>query len=114
MSNAETIVKLSTPIRTHDGMVSELKLKAPKVTSIVKHGDPFTIRSVKDSNGEHQQYEYVYDNKAVFKFASDMSGIDDILLSDLSVSDFISVRNAIKDIVMELVPEKNPSEQPGT
>ncbi|OAF14123.1 hypothetical protein [Bradyrhizobium neotropicale] len=105
--------KLSSPLKTHDGVVNELNLRTPKARLIVKHGDPFTIRPVKNDKGETESHEYVYDNKSMLQFAADMTGVDDLILSDLSVSDFMRLRGAITNIILELVPDKNPSEQPG-
>ncbi|MEK9282820.1 hypothetical protein MTR72_24850 [Bradyrhizobium sp. ISRA442] len=107
-----TTFKLSEPLKTHDGDVTELKLKSPKARLIVKYGDPFTIRPIKNAKGENEGYEYIYDNEAMMKFASDMTGVDDLLLSDLSVSDFMKLRGEITNVVMGLVSDKNPSEQP--
>jgi hypothetical protein len=107
-------LKLSQPLKTHDGVVDELKLKAPKARLIVKHGDPFTIRPIKNAKGENEGYEYLYDNDSMMKFASDMSGVDELILSDLTVSDFMKLRGAITNIIMGLVPDRNPSEQLGT
>lgn len=106
--------KLSAPIKTHEGVVNELKLKSPKARLIVKHGDPFTIRAVKNAKGETESHEYVYDNAAMMQFAADMTGADEIVLSDLSVADFMRLRSAITNTILGLVPDKNPSEQPVT
>ncbi|MCA1401932.1 phage tail assembly protein [Bradyrhizobium sp. BRP56] len=106
-------VKLSQPLKTHDGMVTELKLKPPKARLVVKYGDPFTIRPVKNAKGESESFEYVYDNASMMQFAADMTGVDDIILGDLTVSDFMKLRGAITNVIMGLVPDKAPLDQPG-
>lgn len=97
--------KLSEPLKTHDGEVNELKLKAPRAGLLVKYDDPFKIQPIKDGDG----YEYVFNNKAVMQFASEMTGIDDLILQDLSVSDFMKLRSEIARIIVGAVPDRNPS-----
>jgi hypothetical protein len=104
MTTTETFT-LSEPLKTHDGEVTELKLKTPRAGLIVKYDDPFQIRPIKDGDG----YEYVFNNKSVMQFASDMTGIDDLILQDLSVPDFMRLRTEIAGIIMKAVPDKNPS-----
>lgn len=110
----ETTFKLSSPLKTHAGVVTELKLKPPKARLIINHGDPFKIQSVRNEAGEVEGHEYAFNNKAMAEFAADMTGVDTIVLSDLSVSDFMRLRRAITDLVLEVVGDKNPSEQPVT
>lgn len=102
-----TTFKLSSPLKTHDGEVTELKLKEPRAGLMVKYNDPFQVKPVKDGDG----FEYVFDNKAIMQFASAMSGVDDLILSDLSVSDFMRLRGEIASIILQTVPDKNPSDQ---
>lgn len=106
-------VKLSQPLKTHDGTVTELKLKPPMARLIVKYGDPFTIRPVKNAKGETESHEYVFDNDSMMKFASDMTGVDDIILGGISVPDFLKLRGAITNVILGLVPDKAPLDQPG-
>lgn len=110
----ETTFKLSTPLKTHAGIVNELKLKPPKARLMINHGDPFRIQPIRNDAGELQGHEYAFNNKAITEFAADMTGIDTIILSDLSVSDFMGLRRAIADLILEVVKDKNPSEQPVT
>jgi hypothetical protein len=100
--------RLSEPLKTHDGEVMELKLKEPKARLIVKYDDPFSLRPMKDRD----DLEYVWNQKAVMAFASDMSGVDELILSDLPVGDYMRLRQEIANIILGLVPDKNPSEQP--
>jgi len=100
-----TTFKLSEPLKTHDGDVTELKLKTPRAGLIVKHNDPFKVRRSPDGDG----FEYEFDNKSMMAFATEMTGIDDLLLSDLLVTDFINLRQAIVNIILRVVPDRNPS-----
>ncbi|WP_439368504.1 phage tail assembly protein [Bradyrhizobium sp. DASA03120] len=99
---------LSQPLKTHNGDVSELTLKEPKAGLLVKYNDPFQIKPSKDSDG----FEYVFDNKSIMQFAAAMTGVDDLILSDLSVSDFMRLRNKIAEIIVQVVPDRNPSAPP--
>lgn len=99
------IFKLSSPLKTHDGEVTELKLKTPRAGLLTKHDDPFKLQPIKDGDG----YEYVFNNRSMMQFASEMTGIDDLILEDMSVSDFWRLRNEIAGIIVKTVPDKNPS-----
>ena len=101
--------KLSGPLKTHDGEVTELKLKEPKARLAVKFADPFQIRPMKDRD---DQLEYIFNNEAVSQYASEMSGVDELILAELSVGDFYRLRQEIANIILGVVPDKNPSEQP--
>jgi hypothetical protein len=101
--------KLSAPLKTHHGEVSELKLKEPKARLAVKYDDPFQLRPMKDRD---DQLEYVFNNEAVSKYAAEMSGVDELILAELSVSDFYRLRQEVANIILGVVPDKNPSEQP--
>jgi hypothetical protein len=108
MASATHTFKLSNSLKTHDGEVMELKLKEPKAGWIIKYDDPFQLRPMKDRD----DLEYVFNNKAVMQFAAEMSGVDELILSDLSVSDYMRLRQEIANIILGVVPDKNPSDQP--
>ena len=110
----ETTFQLSSPLKTHAGIVTELKLKPPKARLIIKHGDPFRIQTDRNADGEIVGYDFIYNNKVMAEFAADMTGVDTIILSDMPVSDFTGLRNAIKDLILSVVRDKDPSEQPVT
>jgi hypothetical protein len=61
---------------------------------------------------DRDDLEYVFNNKAVMQFAAEMSGVDELILSDLSVSDYMRLRQEIANIILGVVPDKNPSDQP--
>jgi hypothetical protein len=96
---------LSQPLKTHDGEVTELKLKAPRAGLLIKYDDPFEVKWNKDDN----RFDYIFDNKSMMRFASEMTGVDDLILEDLSVRDFWKLRYEIAGIILETVPDKNPS-----
>ncbi|MEY9184553.1 phage tail assembly protein [Bradyrhizobium sp. USDA 313] len=102
-----TTFQLSQPLKTHNGEVSELTLKEPKAGLLVKYNDPFQIKPTSEGG-----FEYVFDNKSIMQFAAAMSGVDDLILSDLSVSDFMRLRNKIAEIIVQVVPDRNPSAPP--
>jgi hypothetical protein len=104
MTTTETF-KLSSPLKTHDGEVTELKLKTPRAGLLTKYDDPFKIQPLKDGDG----YEYVFNNKSMMQFASEMTGIDDLILEDMSVSDFWKLRSEIARVIVNTVPDQNPS-----
>lgn len=99
--------KLSEPLKTHDGEVTELFLKAPKARLFVKHADPFTLRPMKDRD----DLEFTFNSESTLKFAADMSGVDELLLSDLSATDFIRLRQEIANIILGIVRDKDPLSQ---
>ena len=101
--------KLSSPLKTHDGEITEIKLKEPRASSLVKYNDPFKVKPIKDESGETEGFEFEFNNKPMMLFLSDMTGIDDILLSNLSVSDFMRVRLVAANIVLMGISDKNPS-----
>ncbi|MDI4236798.1 hypothetical protein OZ411_28705 [Bradyrhizobium sp. Arg237L] len=103
---------LSFPLKTHDGDVTELKLKAPRAGALVKYNDPFQLKPIKNENGEQEGFEFVFNNKAMMQFLSDMTGIDDLLLADMSASDFMRLRGVAANMILTAVPDKNPSKQP--
>jgi len=106
MATVHTL-KLSSPLKTHDGEVTELKLKEPKARLAVKYADPFQIRPMKDRD---DQLEYIFNNAAVSQYASEMSGLDELILAELSVGDFYLLRQKIANIILGLVPDRNPLE----
>lgn len=104
---ATHIFKLSEPLKTHDGEVTELKLKAPKARLFIKYADPFKLLPLKDQEG----LEFTFNSESMLKFAADMSGVDELILSDLSGSDFMRLRQEIANIILGAVSDKDPSEQ---
>ncbi|MGY3618413.1 hypothetical protein [Bradyrhizobium sp. USDA 10063] len=105
--------KLSRPLKTHDGDVIELKLKEPRASALIKYNDPFTLKPIKDENGEPNGFEFIFHNKSMMQFLSDMTGVDDLLLADMSASDFMRLRGVAANIILLSVPDKDPSAAAG-
>ena len=95
---ADTIVTLTTPIKTHDGEVTTLKLREPKARSFFEHGEPFKMRVI--SEGDKDRVEFDYNHKILAKFLSDMTGIDDITLGSVTASDYFLLRNAATNLII--------------
>jgi hypothetical protein len=109
MTTITQTFKLSSPLKTHDGEIAEIKLKEPRAGSLVKYKDPFKVKPIKDADGETEGFEFEFNNKPMMQFLSDMTGIDDILLSNMSVSDFMRVRLVAANLVLTGISDKNPS-----
>ena len=99
--------KLSKPLKTHDGEITELKLKEPKARLFFKYGDPFKLAPMKD----RADLEFVFDKEAIMQFISEMTGIDDIVLGDLSTGDYYRLRQDAANFILGIVPDKDPSGQ---
>ena len=103
--------KLSQPLKTHNGDVIELTLKAPRARAFVAYNDPFQLKPRTNGAGETEGLEFVFNNKAMMQFLSDMTGLDDLILGDMSGGDFYRLRGKAANMILEMVPDKNPSEQ---
>ena len=79
------IFKLSKPLNTHSGTVSELTLKYPTARSFIKYGVPYA--SVVERTEESTKEEFRFNAKPMFQFVADMSGLDDIVLSSVAAQD---------------------------
>ena len=110
--NTETF-KLSEPLKTHKGEVTELTLKTPRGRSFVEYGDPFQLKPRMNDAGEATGLEFVFNNnKSMVRFLSDMTGVDDLVLNDISAADFLRLRSVAANLIIGMVPDnKNPSEQ---
>jgi Phage tail assembly chaperone proteins, E, or 41 or 14 len=106
--NTETFT-LSAPLKTHSGEITELKLKEPRAGALVKYNDPFKVKPIKGEDGETSGFEFEFSNKPMMQFLAEMTGIDEIILSKLSVSDFMRVRVVAANIVLMGINDKNPS-----
>jgi hypothetical protein len=110
MTTTETF-KLSRPIKTHSGELSELTLQEPTARAFVTYGEPFTLKPVKGEDGEPSGVQFVYDNnKAFMGFLVDMvaeKGVDDLLLQAISASDFHRLRSLASMIMLAGVQDKN-------
>ena len=76
--NEPVTFKLSKPISTHKGEVSELVLKPTTASSFIKHGSPYTL---------NKEQAIVPDWKATFGFLYDMTGHDSVVLGAVPAND---------------------------
>jgi hypothetical protein len=88
-------VKLSKPLVTHKGEVSEIELKEPTCASFVKHADPFKI-----TWDEAGRASYDFNSKACVGFLTDMTGYDEIILGKIAAKDFMTLRYAMVGVIM--------------
>ena len=98
--------KLSKPIVTHNGEVTELTVNEPSARPFIKYGEPFKGRWVPrptEKDPDAEEYDITYDNNAVFmKFLADMiePKIDDMLLQNISASDFRVLRTLATRVLL--------------
>ena len=91
MTDYTETVTLSRPIKTHDGEVSEIKLKEPTARSFFSHGEPFKVKVLTDDKGE-SCVDFDFNNAVLSKFLADMTGLDDLILSKLRAVDYVQLR----------------------
>lgn len=103
--------KLSRPLKTHNGELTELTIQEPTARAFVTYGEPFTLKPVKGEDGEPAGVSFIYDNnKAFLGFLVDMvaeKGVDDLLLQALSASDFHRLRSLATNIILLGVQAEN-------
>ncbi len=78
--------KLSRPITTHRGELSELILKPASARSFINHGSPYSVS---------RDEVVTPDWKATFGFVSDMTGVDSLILGDLAAEDVLPLFNTL-------------------
>ena len=77
---------LTTPLKTHDGEVTELKLRYPKARAFIRIGVPFTNVVERTEDGATRT-SLNFDAKKMMSFVADMSGVDDIVLGNIEGED---------------------------
>jgi hypothetical protein len=100
---------LSSPLKTHDGEVTEIKLKEPRAGTLVKYNDPFKVKPIKGEDGETEHFEFEFFNKPMMQFLTDMTGLDEIILSTMRASDFMRLRVVAANTILMGISDKNPS-----
>ena len=95
-------VSLDSPINTHDGEKSVIILKEPKAKLFFDHGEPFKSKVTTNEKGE-TNIEFDFNNQIMGKFLSSMSGIDDIVLSSLTASDYLALRVKATYFIMGMI-----------
>jgi hypothetical protein len=106
MSDNDNVFKLSRPLHTHKGDVTEITLKEPTAGTFIRaKGDPFKLRFI---DGKP---DYDFDSAASMAFLCEMTGLDQIVLEALPGCDFIGLRYALVNVIAEgLGADRNPSE----
>lgn len=101
-------VKLSDSILTHKGPIDTLTLKAPKARSFRKHGSPFT--TIREGTADNPKLEFRFNDRAMWGFISDMSGIDEGLLEEISGQDVQAIYWAVVGILGSRPTEAEPNQ----
>jgi hypothetical protein len=79
---------LTSPIRTHNGEVSSLKLKSPTVETFETAGIPYVrVRKVDDNSRDVAEFRF--DPRIMIAFVSAMTGIDSISLEEIDGRDVL-------------------------
>jgi hypothetical protein len=99
MTDNTQTVKLSRPLKTHDGEVSEIKLKEPTARSFFRHGEPFKVKVLTDDKGE-SLVDFDFNNSVYALFLADMTGLDEIVLSGLRAVDYVGLRARASHMIM--------------
>jgi hypothetical protein len=105
--------KLSRPLKTHNGDLTELTIQEPTARAFVNYGEPFALKTLKGEDGEPVGVQFVYDNnKAFMGFLVDMvvEKVDDLLLQSITASDFHRLRSLASNIILVGVQDKNFTE----
>jgi len=100
--SATRTVKLSRPLETHKGAVTQLELREPKLRCFREYGEPFKVTATKDG----QSIEH--DNRVLVKFLAHMSSVDEIILDDLPATDYYAARAALVEMLLGVAGE-NPT-----
>jgi hypothetical protein len=104
--NTETVT-LSRPIKTHVGETSTITLKEPTARSFFQHGEPFKVKVLTDDSGSIVDFDFF--NGVVAKFLSDMTGLDDLVLSSLRAVDYVNLRTRAAHMIIGIAGT-NPTE----
>lgn len=99
-----TTITLGKAITSHQGELKSLTIREPSARQFVRHGEPFKVNIRADGSPDIE-----INNKAMFAFISDLSGVDELALEDLSAADFNRARQAVISMVLGTVGAENPS-----
>lgn len=88
-------IKLSKPLKTHDGEVMELKLRDLTARDIATMREsPYKVIQRKDDGTVELEIRY----DKMMAYLSLLSGVDDLILGDLSGTDFQSACNVVGEV----------------
>jgi hypothetical protein len=78
------VVKLTQPLRTHKGMIHELRLREPRASDFIEIGRvPFDVR------GEGADRRATVDFKCAAQWAARLTDVDEILLGSMRDKDWL-------------------------
>lgn len=81
----ENVFVFSVPLQTHDGLITKVKLKMPKAKAFITYGQPYTL--IREGGLDAPRVEWKFYPKIMFKFAAEMTGIDENLLEGIQGND---------------------------
>lgn len=88
-------ITLSKPLKTHDGEVTELKLRDLDARDIVRMREaPFKITQRKDDGGVELEVRYA----VMMNYLSLLTGVDDLVLGTMSGQDFQKACSVVGDV----------------
>lgn len=90
---------LSRPLKTHSGDITEITLKEPLAKSYFDHGEPYRARVISDDAGDRIEIDFF--NNVFKKFLSDVTGLDDIVLSGMRAADYTRLRLRVTNMLAE-------------
>jgi hypothetical protein len=102
--------KLSKPLLTHSGELSELTLTEPTARLFVANGSPFTVINKINPDGS-QTISVDYDDAKMVKFLAGMiePKVDDLIINNVRGVDYIKLRERVVGQLLELAGT-NPSQ----
>ena len=89
-------MKLSTPLKSHQGTLHELKLTMPTAADYIEIGKvPFDVR------GDDDNRRVTVDFKCLGQWASRLTGHDEIIVGQLAAKDWLGLSARINQILMQ-------------
>jgi hypothetical protein len=89
------LIKLTQPIRSHQGTLYELRLREPRAADYIEVGKvPFDVR------GDDDNRRATVDFKAASQWAARLTDLDEILVGQLSSRDWLTLVSRINTILL--------------
>jgi hypothetical protein len=100
-------VQLSRPLNTHAGEARSIRLRPIKYVDVVEIGEVDRVfGSEIDANGKPARMEHALDREAMMRWMVRLTGLDRIVLGEMSLADGRKVETAIRRMLM-LVAQGN-------
>lgn len=98
------VVKLTRPILTHSGQLTELRIPEPTARQVRRFGLPYRIIQEVDKNDmtATKKVESVIDEARCAKYIAELCGIDEPLLDQMSAPDFTACMMAVANLTSGL------------